>query len=323
MLALHGVPVIVDATANRRAYRDRARAAIPRFLEAYVRCPIAVCQARDPKGIYRRGAAGTARDVPGVSAPYEPPLTPEVVVDGERDDPVVAARRIVSALEKKGFLPRPGIGGERHEVEDDEAAPASAASYLKMSQQRRRPDMANGENRVISHIRAQMKSAHWLLEETISDVSDEMGRFALPGKALPIGAAYVHYVTGEDWTVHSLFKGAAPLMAGPWAGRTGVSEPPPGPGDDYAARLEAWSRRVRVDLPAFRTYAEAIYEATDAFLATLTDAELSREVDLSAMGMGKQTVGFILDNAMLGHAHCHCGEISAMKGIQGKKGYPF
>ena len=106
MLVLHGVPVIVDATANRRSYRDRAREGIPRFLEVLVRCPLAVCQARDPKGIYRRGAEGTARNVPGLSAPYEPPLLPEAVVDGEKDDPAVAAGRIVSVLEKKGFLPR-------------------------------------------------------------------------------------------------------------------------------------------------------------------------------------------------------------------------
>ena len=106
VLVLHGVPVIVDATANRRAYRDRARATIPRFLEVHVRCPLAVCQARDPKGIYRRGAEGTAQNVPGVSAPYEPPLMPEVVVDGEREDPAVAAGKIVSALEEKGYLPR-------------------------------------------------------------------------------------------------------------------------------------------------------------------------------------------------------------------------
>lgn len=110
VLVLHGVPVIVDATANRRSYRDRARAAIPRFLEVHVRCPLAVCRSRDPKGIYRRGAEGKAPNVPGLSAPYEPPLMPEVVVDGERDDPVVAARRIVSALGKRGFLPR-GSGG--------------------------------------------------------------------------------------------------------------------------------------------------------------------------------------------------------------------
>jgi adenylylsulfate kinase len=113
VLVLHGVPVIVDATANLRTYRDRARNAIPRFLEVHVRCPLAVCQARDPKGIYRRGAAGTAQNVPGVSAPYEPPLTPEVVVDGEREDPAVAARRIVSALKKMGYLPRgPGDATE-------------------------------------------------------------------------------------------------------------------------------------------------------------------------------------------------------------------
>jgi adenylylsulfate kinase len=115
-LVLHGVPVIVDATANRRAYRDRARAAIPRFLEVHVRCPLAVCQARDPKGIYRRGADGTAQNVPGVSAPYEPPLMPEVVVDGERDDPAVAAGRIVSALEKEGFMRRgPGNAAKTEE----------------------------------------------------------------------------------------------------------------------------------------------------------------------------------------------------------------
>jgi adenylylsulfate kinase len=106
MLVLHGVPVIVDATANRKAYRDRAREAIPRFLEVYVRCPLAVCRTRDPKWIYRRGAEGTARNVPGVSAPYEPPPAPEVVVDGERDDPSAAAGRIVSVLERYGFLAR-------------------------------------------------------------------------------------------------------------------------------------------------------------------------------------------------------------------------
>jgi hypothetical protein len=183
--------------------------------------------------------------------------------------------------------------------------------------------MANEENRVISHVRAQMRSAHWLLEETISDVSDAMVHFAPPGKALPIGAAYVHYVTEEDWTIHSLFQGVAPLMAGPWAGKTGVSEPQPEPGDDWGARFEAWSRRVRVDLPAFRAYAKAVYEATDGYLATLADAELTREVDLSAMGMGKLAIGFVLDNVLLGHAYCHCGEISALKGVQGKKGYPF
>jgi adenylylsulfate kinase len=104
-LTEHGIPVVVDATANRRAYRDRARSEIARFVEVHVRCPLPVCRARDPKGIYRRGAEGTALNVPGLSAPYEPPLRPEVTVDGDRDAPGESARRIVEALEAKGFLP--------------------------------------------------------------------------------------------------------------------------------------------------------------------------------------------------------------------------
>ena len=54
LLTRHGVPVIFDATAQRRSYRDRARAKIPHFLEVYIECPLPVCVERDPKGIYRK-----------------------------------------------------------------------------------------------------------------------------------------------------------------------------------------------------------------------------------------------------------------------------
>jgi adenylylsulfate kinase len=110
-IAGYGVPVLVAATANLRAYRDRARSGIPRFLEVFVDCPLPVCRARDPKGIYRRAAAGSAPNVPGVSAPYEPPLRPEVVVDGERN-PDESAGAILSALASLGYLPG-SIGRER------------------------------------------------------------------------------------------------------------------------------------------------------------------------------------------------------------------
>ena len=114
LLSGEGVPVLVAATANLRAYRDRARAAIPRFLEVFVDCPLPVCRARDPKGIYRRAAAGSAPNVPGVSAPYEPPLRPEVVVDGARDPAEKSARAILHALVSRGFLVRrAGSGGNR------------------------------------------------------------------------------------------------------------------------------------------------------------------------------------------------------------------
>jgi adenylylsulfate kinase len=101
LLARHGVPVLFDGTANLRAYRDRARREIPKFLEVYVACPIEICMARDPKGIYRSGAAG---GVPGLQAPYEPPVDPDLLIHGDRDDPEESVRRILAQLEQKGWL---------------------------------------------------------------------------------------------------------------------------------------------------------------------------------------------------------------------------
>lgn len=104
MLVDHGVPVLIDATGNRRAYRDRARERIPNFLEVYVECPLSVCVSRDPKGIYRRGIEGTAPDVPGLTAEYEPPLLPDLTIPGEREDPAEAAREIAETLAARGWL---------------------------------------------------------------------------------------------------------------------------------------------------------------------------------------------------------------------------
>lgn len=105
LLTEQGVPVIFDATANRRAYRDRARGEILRFLEVYVDTPLSVCIARDPKGIYRKAQEGTAATVPGLQATYEPPLSPEIVIKGDRESPEIGADRIVTNLIERGFLP--------------------------------------------------------------------------------------------------------------------------------------------------------------------------------------------------------------------------
>jgi adenylylsulfate kinase len=102
LLAEHGVPVVFDATANRRAYRDQARREIGKFIEVYVDVPLATCLARDPKGIYRSAAAGQAAGVPGLQDPYEPPELPEIVVQGEI--PESDARRIIQKLIEKGYL---------------------------------------------------------------------------------------------------------------------------------------------------------------------------------------------------------------------------
>ncbi|HTS76896.1 MAG TPA: adenylyl-sulfate kinase [Bryobacteraceae bacterium] len=104
MLVKHGIPVIFDATANRRVWREQARREIPRFIEIYAECPLEVCMARDPKGIYRRGreSGGT---VPGLHEPYEAPENPEVVIPCEHGDPEEAAAHIIFRLIEAGFVP--------------------------------------------------------------------------------------------------------------------------------------------------------------------------------------------------------------------------
>jgi adenylylsulfate kinase len=98
LLLRQGFPVIFDATANLRRYRDAARSAIPRFAEVYVDCPLPVREARDPKGLYSRAKAGEVSSLPGAGAAYEPPLRPEFVVHSDQEPVAAAARRVARAL---------------------------------------------------------------------------------------------------------------------------------------------------------------------------------------------------------------------------------
>jgi adenylylsulfate kinase len=101
ILANKGKPVVFDATANRRAYRDAARKRIAQFAEVYVDTPLEICAARDPKGLYRKKETAT---LPGVQAAYEPPLAPELVVPGAEGTPVDGAQSICAFLARRGWI---------------------------------------------------------------------------------------------------------------------------------------------------------------------------------------------------------------------------
>ena len=103
-LYAQGRSVVFDATANRRAYRDIARRAIPLFAEVLVDTPAQVCAERDPKGLYREAREGRVRTLPGAQAMYEPPLAPEIVVHGSGCAPHEAAEAIMAWLLARGWL---------------------------------------------------------------------------------------------------------------------------------------------------------------------------------------------------------------------------
>jgi len=110
LLVTSGIPVIIDATANRRRYRDRARAAIRNFAEVYVKCSLDTCMERErdrkakyaPSGIYKKSNKDGAT-VPGVNVPYEEPLNPEVVVDSEQMDLKACAEKVVEYIIMQGW----------------------------------------------------------------------------------------------------------------------------------------------------------------------------------------------------------------------------
>ncbi len=102
-LVAHGVTVIFDATASRRVYRDFARAAIPRFIEVAVECPLATCMERDKKGTYRRGQSGESHTVPGLQSPYEAPINPDLKIDSSIISPGDAVSRICDLVKGKFF----------------------------------------------------------------------------------------------------------------------------------------------------------------------------------------------------------------------------
>ena len=117
MLTENSVNVIIDATGNRRRYRDNCRSQLSRYLEVYLRCPLNVCISREesrketflaPRDIYRKAKSGVSHTVPGLGAPYEAPENPEIAVHSERQSPEEIVEVIVNKMEKNGMLSSSG-----------------------------------------------------------------------------------------------------------------------------------------------------------------------------------------------------------------------
>jgi hypothetical protein len=79
-------------------------------------------------------------------------------------------------------------------------------------------------------------------------------------------------------------------------------------------------RAIRLDLPVLHDYAKAVAEALQSWLGALTPGDLERTIETP---IGPYTVAQVLDLFVIWHINAHCGEVSALKGCQGAKGYPF
>jgi adenylyl-sulfate kinase len=93
-----GLIVITAFISPFRSDRSMAREIIGRecFREVFVNTPLAVCEARDPKGLYARARSGSVKDFTGVSSPYEEPESPELVINTDRESTDEAVSRLAA-----------------------------------------------------------------------------------------------------------------------------------------------------------------------------------------------------------------------------------
>jgi adenylylsulfate kinase len=103
-----GVITLTAFISPYRADRDKARAIAQegRFVEVYVKCDLAVCEERDPKGLYKKARAGEIPEFTGISAPYEEPENAELVVDTSNATLEQSTDEVLSYLESNGMIPK-------------------------------------------------------------------------------------------------------------------------------------------------------------------------------------------------------------------------
>jgi adenylylsulfate kinase len=108
LLTRNGAIVLVAAISPYREVRDEVRCGIEDFAEVYVNAPLAVCEARDVKGLYKRARAGEIKQFTGIDDPYEPPLHPEIECRTDLETPEESATRILDWLATHSYIPSNG-----------------------------------------------------------------------------------------------------------------------------------------------------------------------------------------------------------------------
>lgn len=101
-----GLIVLVSFISPFRSERRMVRELLEdgEFIEVFVDTPLAVCEARDPKGLYKKARAGQLPNFTGISSPYEPPEAPELRLPAGEETPEKLAARVIGLLEERGII---------------------------------------------------------------------------------------------------------------------------------------------------------------------------------------------------------------------------
>lgn len=168
----------------------------------------------------------------------------------------------------------------------------------------------------VDFARQALDFVHSSFRNTIADLTDDRANHLVVGTAGSIASSMAHMVVAEDSIVHVLLAGAQTLAEGEFKDRTGINLP-------QWFNDEQWRSAVRVQLAPFRAYADAVFGATEAWVSSRTAENLDRPLDLTEFGIGQVNEGWAIGALLVVHGGNLTGEVSALKGAQGLKGYPF
>ncbi|MEC7863725.1 MAG: adenylyl-sulfate kinase, partial [Bacteroidota bacterium] len=106
LFADSGTIVLTAFISPYREDRDKAREIISNddFIEVLVSADLSVCEARDPKGLYKKARAGEIKGFTGIDAPYEEPLNPELIVETDKNDIEASAQIVIDYLVEEGII---------------------------------------------------------------------------------------------------------------------------------------------------------------------------------------------------------------------------
>ena len=106
LFADSGSIVIAAFISPYREDREQARALNEpgRFFEVYCKCSLETCEDRDPKGLYKRARKGEVKAFTGVSAPYQEPENPEIIIETDEQSLDECVLKILGFLEREGVL---------------------------------------------------------------------------------------------------------------------------------------------------------------------------------------------------------------------------
>jgi adenylylsulfate kinase len=98
LLNKHGINTIVALISPCNETRNKVRNSLDNFIEIYVDCPLDECIKRDPKGLYQKALSGEIAEFTGVSAPYDPPEYPEIILKTNEENVNESVQKILEYL---------------------------------------------------------------------------------------------------------------------------------------------------------------------------------------------------------------------------------